>query len=702
MQFNRGADGVLTSLPKPCVDTGMGLERLTAVLQGKVSNFETDLFMPLIRFACELTGKRYGESQETDVSLRILADHSRAAAFLISDGVLPSNEGRGYVLRKIIRRALRHGRMLGLEKPFLYEMAGQVAEQMKEPYPELLASIERVARVIRNEEERYEHTLKLALAKLDEEIESLAKEAPGIKVDRRDDGTAEITSGTIALPGAMAFKLYDTYGLSLDLLEDEGSFRGFTVDRDGFDRAMAEQRERAKASWKGGAKEAASPVYAKLAEVLKTEPDFYYGTETRDCRIEAIVARNGEAVNEIGAGAEAEVVLDRTTFYAESGGQLADVGQMYDNERTLEVAEVSGAYYPIHGLIAHRVTTKETLRVGDRIACVADPVRRDRNRRNHTATHLMHAALRNILGTHVKQSGSLVAPDHLRFDFTHFAAVDAAELADIEQQVNEQILKNTEMETGIMNLDDALNSGALAFFGDKYPEANVRVVTILDQAWPRGFYSKELCGGTHVRQTGEIGVFKFVAEQSVAAGVRRVQAITGEGALEEYRRAMASLHELSALLNVGRDEVVAAVERLAQSAKQLEKQLDSLRSRAALGQADDLLARVQTVKNVRVLSARLSDVDRAAMRQLADTLRQKLGSGVVVLGTTEDGKVALISAVTRDLQPKLHAGNIIREIARLVGGSGGGRPDLAEAGGKDTAGLENALAQVYGVVERML
>jgi alanyl-tRNA synthetase len=643
--------------------------------------------------------------------------------------VLPSNEGRGYVLRKIIRRALRHGRMLGLEKPFLYEMAAQVAEQMKEPYPDLLASIERVARVIRNEEERYERTVALGVEKFEkafvllpptgkEGLRDVEISVRGLRgkayLPAKEDGQFRLLEqgkptqiiryregyvGTLK-PG-VAFHLYDTFGLHLDHIKELAQDIRVWVDEDEFAQGMVEQRERAKASWKGGAKEAASPVYAKLAEVLRTEPDFYFGTETRDCHIEAIVSKAGR-VDELPAGAEGEVVLDRTTFYAESGGQLADVGKMYDNERTLEVAEVTGAYYPIHGLIAHKVKAKETLRVGDRIACVADAVRRDRNRRNHTATHLMHAALRNVLGTHVKQSGSLVAPDHLRFDFTHFAAVDAAELADIEQQVNEQILKNTELETGIMNLDDALGSGALAFFGDKYPEANVRVVTILDQTWPRGFYSKELCGGTHVRQTGEIGVFKFVAEQSVAAGVRRVQAITGEGALEEYRRAMALLNELSVLLNVGRDEVVAAVERLAQSAKQLEKQLDSLKSRAALGQADDLLARVQTVKNVRVLSARLSDVDRAAMRQLADTLRQKLGSGVVVLGTTEDGKVALISAVTRDLQPKLHAGNIIREIARLVGGSGGGRPDLAEAGGKDTAGLENALSQVYGVVERML
>jgi alanyl-tRNA synthetase len=690
MQFNRGADGELKPLPKPCVDTGMGLERLTAVLQGKVSNFETDLFMPLIRLAANLSGEEYGGPEpEVDVALRVIADHSRAATFLIADGVLPSNEGRGYVLRKILRRAINNGRTVGLREPFLHQMVPEVVKVMGGHYQELNEMEGRVSGAILAEENRFARTLELGTRKFDELVEA-SLDAAVAKVPGKE------------LTGERLFMLWDTYGLPPDFMEDALRDMGLGFDREGFEQAMARQRERAKASWKGGAKEAASPAYAKLAEVLKTEPDFYYGTETRDCRIEAIIGKDGKPVKEIAAAAEAEVVLDRTTFYAESGGQLADTGKMYDNDRTMEVAEVRGAYYPIHGLVAHKIVAKEKLAVGDRVACVADAARRDRNRRNHTATHLMHAALRNILGTHVKQSGSLVAPDHLRFDFTHFAAVDAAELADIEQQVNEQILRNTEIETGIMNMDDALGSGALAFFGDKYPESNVRVVTILDQGWPKGFYSKELCGGTHTRRTGEIGVFKFVAEQSVAAGVRRVQAITGDGALEEYRRALGQLHELAQVLNVGRDEIVAAVERQSQSLKQLEKQLDSLKRKAAQGQADDLLASVRTVKDVRVLAAQPAGVDRNGLRQLADSLRQKLGSGVVVLGAAEDGKVALITAVTKDLQPRLHAGNIIREIAKLVGGSGGGRPDLAEAGGKDVAGLENALSQVYPIVERML
>jgi alanyl-tRNA synthetase len=748
MQFNRDASGKLAPLPKPCVDTGMGLERITAVLQGKLSNFETDLFMPLIEFAGGLCGKDYGEARESDISLRILADHSRAAAFLISDSVLPANDGRGYVLRKILRRGIRHGRMLGLTRPFLFEMAGQVAELMKEPYPEVFDNIERVATVIKHEELRFSRTLDFGLRRLDEACTeakgrdprfeefylahfSPAEEAKKAfaklrpltsRPDFADLDDSDVRRQVIALlrgapatgmliadarhnratlDGAEAFRLYDTFGLPLDFIEDITRDQGITFDREGFERALNEQRERAKAAWKGVSKEAASPVYAKLAETYRTEPDFYYGTSTRDCRIEAILTKDG-AVDGIPAGTEAEVVLDRTSFYAESGGQVADVGHLYDGDHTMQLAEVRGAYYPVTGLIAHRIVAKEKLCVGDRVATVADAARRERARRNHTGTHLMHAALRNILGTHVKQSGSLVAPDHLRFDFTHFAAVDPDELAEIEQQVNEHILRNVEMQTDLMNLDDALASGALAFFGDKYPDQNVRVVTIPDAHAPRGFFSRELCGGTHVRRTGDIGVFKIVGEQSVAAGVRRVEAITGERALADYQRALATLGRVGKTLNASEEEVVAAAERLAQTVKQLEKQIEALKRKAAYSLVDDLAGQARSVKDVRVLSANVPNVDRTALRQLADALRQKLGSGVVVLGTTEDGKVALITAVTKDLTPRLHAGKIVQALAQQVGGSGGGRPDLAEAGGKDTSALEKAIGQVYDIVAAML
>ncbi len=476
---------------------------------------------------------------------------------------------------------------------------------------------------------------------------------------------------------------------------------GFKVDWAGFDRAMEEQRTRARASWKGAHKEVANPAYAKLAETYKTEPDFYFGTTTRDCRIEAIITKQG-SVNEIKKGAEAEIVLDRTSIYSESGGQVADTGGLYDSSESLEVAEVKGAYYPVTGLIAHRIVAKDDLHVGDRVATVADAERRARNMRNHTATHLMHAALRNILGTHVKQAGSLVAPDHLRFDFSHFAAVDPSELSEIEEQVNDEIRKDLEMRTDIMNIDEALASGALAFFGDKYPEANVRVVTIPDAASPRGFYSKELCGGTHVGRTGEIGLFKILGEQSAAAGIRRIEAISGDRALADYQRALQTLRAAAGMLHASEDGLIDAIERQMDAVKALEKQIETLKRKAAGSQAGDLLDETREVKGVRVLAAKVDGFDREALRQLADALRQKLGSGVVVLAAADDGKVALITAVTKDLIPRLHAGKIVQELAQLVGGSGGGRPDLAEAGGKDTSGIEKAIAQVYPLLDRLL
>jgi alanyl-tRNA synthetase len=676
MQFNRDASGKLNPLPKPSVDTGAGLERFAAVLQGKISNFDTDLFQPLIQEAARLAGADASDPK-IQPSLRIIADHSRAATFLISDGVIPSNDGRGYVLRKIIRRALRHAHMLEAPSPFLSAMSAAVRAEMKEAYPELEETALRVNRVLDEEERRFSRTVEVGLKKLDPLLAAKM------------------------VPGPEAFKLYDTYGLPRDFIEDVTRDAGVQVDWPGFDAAMQEQRTRAKASWKGANKEVAKPVYAKLADTFKTEPDFYFGTKVTDCLIEAIVTKDGQ-VNEIKAGTDAEIVLDRTSIYSESGGQVADVGGFYDNSGSLEVAEVRGAYYPVSRLVAHRIVAKEDLRVGDRVSTVADPYRRARNMRNHTATHLMHAALRNILGTHVKQAGSLVAPDHLRFDFSHFAAVDASELAEIEQQVNEEILRNLKVTTDITNIDDALASGALAFFGDKYPEANVRVVTIPDLSAPRGFYSKELCGGTHVHRTGEIGVFKIVSEQSTAAGVRRIEAISGDRALAEYQKALTTLRGAASLLNTSEDDLTAAIERQLDEIKQLEKQLEGLKRKAAGSQAQGLLDDIREVKGVRVITAKVDNADRDALRQMVDSLRQKLGSGVVVLASADDGKVALITAVTKDLIPRLHAGKIVQELAKMVGGSGGGRPDLAEAGGKDTSAIESTLGNVYPLLERLL
>jgi alanyl-tRNA synthetase len=716
MQFNRDASGNLNPLPKPSVDTGMGLERVTAVLEGVISNYETDLFQPLMKEAARLA-KADVNDDRTQPSLRIIADHSRAATFLISDGVIPSNEGRGYVLRKIIRRALRHAHALNAPLPFLSLMATAVRKEMKDAYPELADTAARVDRVLDAEETRFTRTVEVGLQKLEDDLHELIATLPeerGAIVEQSYEDRSTKRSGLLGpsvvqkamkfnleYPGESAFRLYDTYGLHRDFIEDVLRDAGVKVGWAGFDRAMQEQRTRAKASWKGAHKETANPVYSKLAQAFKTEPDFYFGTKTRDARIESIVTKDG-AVNEIKAGTEAEVVLDRTSIYSESGGQVADAGSFYDNSESLELAEVRGAYYPVTGLIAHRIVAKEDLHVGDRLATIADPERRVRDMRNHTATHLLNAALRNVLGTHVKQAGSLVAPDHLRFDFSHFAHVDPSELSEIEQQVNEEIRKNLEMRTDIMNIDDALASGALAFFGDKYPEANVRVVTIPDASAPRGFYSKELCGGTHVIRTGEIGVFKIVAEQSVAAGVRRIEAISGDRALAEYQKSLATLRAVAGMLNAGEGEIIAALERQFESTKQLEKQLEALKRKEAGALANDLAQQACTVKDVRLIAAQVDGVGREALRQLVDVLRQKIGSGVIVLASAEDGKVALITGVTKDLIPKLHAGKIVQELAKLVGGSGGGKPDLAEAGGKDTSGIQKALDHVYPLLDRLL
>jgi alanyl-tRNA synthetase len=710
MQFNRDASGALNPLPKPSVDTGAGLERIAAVLQGKVSNFDTDLFQPLIREAARLS-RADARNTKIQPSLRIIADHSRAATFLISDGVIPSNEGRGYVLRKIIRRALRHARILEASSPFLSPMSAAVRTEMKKAYPELEEHAARVTRVLDEEENQFTRTVEVGLRKLEEDLVPLRQykaryeeleiaKLKGTSIENYDVEHQKALERMI-YPGSKAFRLYDTFGLPRDFIEDVLRDNGLKMNPAEFDSAMEEQRTRAKASWKGAHKSIANPAYAKLADTFKTEPDFYFGTDTRDCRIEAIITKEG-SVNEIKKGAEAEIVLDRSSIYAESGGQVADTGGLYDDSETLEVAEVRGAYYPVTGLIAHRIIAKEDLHVGDRVATVADAQRREHNMRNHTATHLMNAALRNILGTHVKQAGSLVAPDHLRFDFSHFASVDLAEIGEIEQQVNEEIRKNLEIRTDIMNIDDALASGALAFFGDKYPEANVRVVTMPDESSPRGFYSKELCGGTHVTRTGAIGVFKIVGEQSVAAGVRRIEAISGDHALAEYQKALATLRTAAGLLGATEDQLIPVLERQIDQMKALEKQLAGLKRDAAGSQAGDLLGGTREVKGVRVLVSKVDDYDREALRHLVDTLRQKMGSGVVVLATVDQGKVALIAAVTKDLTQKLHAGKIVQEIAKLLGGSGGGKPDLAEAGGKDTSGIQNALDQVYPLIDRLL
>jgi alanyl-tRNA synthetase len=692
MQFNRDSSGKVAPLPKPSIDTGAGLERLAAVIQGKLSNFDTDLFQPLIQKAAELTGTRYGKGPDSDASLRIIADHSRAATFLVSDGVVPSNEGRGYVLRKIIRRALRHANLLqaaaSVPATVLPAMAEAVKLEMGAAYPELEENFTRVQQILLGEEQRFSRTITVGLKKFAEFT------GDGTQAAARDTKSA-------SLSGEKAFMLYDTYGLPRDFLEDLARDSGITVEWPAFESAMQEQRTRARASWKGTSKESVNPAYAKIADTFKTEPCFYFSTTSKDCRIEAIITKSG-SVNELKAGESGEVVLDRTSIYAESGGQMADIGGFFDNSATQRLADVSGAFYPVAGLVAHRVTAKETLHVGDRVSVVADAQRRTHIMRNHSGTHLVNAALRNTLGTHVKQAGSLNSPERLRFDFTHFAAVDPQELRDIEQQVNDEIRVNTAIETNVTSLEEALSSGALAFFGDKYPEHNVRVVTIPDPHAPRGFYSKELCGGTHVHRIGDVGVLKIIGEQSVAAGVRRIEAVTGTGALEHYQNQSRLLSQLASQLNVGEDALLSTVEKLSQTAKQLEKELESQKRKGALGQLDELAAKTQLIKGVKVVAAEVANVDRDGLRQLVDSLRQKLGSGIIVLGMPDGDKVALIVAVTKDLTAKVHAGKLIQTLAKQVGGSGGGRPDLAEAGGKDTSALNSSLRSIPSLLEPLL
>ncbi len=686
MQFDRDAGGTLNPLPKPSIDTGMGLERITAVLQGCTSNYDTDLFQPLIRRAGELTGTRYRHDAKKDPSLRIIADHSRAATFLISDGVMPSNEGRGYVLRKIIRRGITHGRLLGQTKPFLFEMVFAVRDLMHDAYPELKESAERVSKVVHAEENRFAHTLALGLRRLEEDLEPLL-------VARRANPATRATYS-----GEKAFKLYDTFGLPLDFMIDATRDQGIQFDQEGFDRAMSEQRARAQASWKGAGKQTASPAYQQLPQSVF---EGYRQTESRGCEVLAII-RDGQGTRELRAGEEGEVILDHTPFYAEAGGQVGDVGWLYDDRHNTIVAEVRGCYYPVQGVRAHKVIAREPIVVGQRVDAVVDTETRSATMRHHTGTHLLHAALREVLGKHVKQAGSLVAPGHLRFDFSHFTAVEDEELQDIEDLANKEILKNDRVQVieGVP-IDDAITQyHAMALFGEKYGD-RVRVIKI-------GDFSTELCGGTHTAATGEIGLLKILREGSVSSGVRRVEAVTGESSLRHFR----ADHQLEGVARglVRLDEPEGSlatalrreIEQREEEIKRLRKELEQARMKSAAAAVSDVGEKVRTVNGVKVLAMRVDHVERNQMRTLVDNLRNKLGSGVVALGTTYDNKVALIVGVTKDLTPKVHAGKIIGPLAKRVGGSGGGRPDMAEGGGENPSALDQALSEVYSAVQQML
>jgi len=697
MQFNRDASGKLTPLPKPSIDTGMGLERITSVLQGKLSVFETDLLFPLVEEAAEMAGTDYGVKAETDVSLRILADHSRAAAFLINDGVLPANDGRGYVLRKVLRRAVRHGKQIGFNEPFLYKLTGKVAEMMSDAYPELLEGTQRVAAVVKSEEQRFAHTMTIAIQEFEKVAYDLSKGEKG--------------SIANVLPGEKLFRLYDTFGMPLDWINEMANERDLGVDEAGFHAEMQRQRERARASWKGVAKEVVSPFYDDAVKKGRTIFEGYERTTSHNCEVVGLFLRmefqsleedrsirNGTAAIEedfgIPPGKHAELVLDHTPFYAEAGGQVGDTGNLFREGTDELLATVENTYSPTSGIIAHRILSQATIKKGDKVTAVVDAERREATKRNHTATHLLHAALRQVLGTHVKQAGSVVEPGRLRFDFSHFASVSEDEVLEIEKLANEEIIKNIAVETSVMELDQALETGAMAFFGEKYPD-KVRVVAV------PGF-SKELCGGTHVSRTGDIGLLKITHEGSISAGVRRVEAVTGEGALEQYQQVTILVRSLAATLKTSPADLPQVVERLVESERNLEKQLESLRLKLAQFQLQDLESHVRTVKDVKVLAMRMDGLERNQMRTIADSMRQKLQSGVVVLGSASDGKVALIAALTPNLTKRLHAGKIAQAVAQKLGGTGGGRPDLAEAGGKDLERLNDVIDEVYAIVEAML
>ena len=743
MQFDRDASGTLTPLPKPSIDTGMGLERLAAVLQGVISNYETDLFTPLIKRAAELTGagqspvpdEQSSAGSKSAASLRVIADHSRAATFLISDGVTPSNEGRGYVLRKIIRRAITHGRLLGQEKPFLHEMVFAVRHLMQDAYPELEETVGRVSRAVLAEETRFANTLGPGLQKLEEYIQDAIKrhsEKAESVICGADSGSTslgpkvvdaarrEVARPQATLLGEQAFRLYDTFGVPLDFIEDAARDQGIAFDQAGFNEAMEEQKARARASWKGAAKQTANPAYQQLPRSVF---EGYRQTRSENCEVLAIM-KAGQGAQELKPGDHGEMILDHTPFYAESGGQVGDRGWLYSGDHNTIVADVTGCYYPIQGVRAHQVVVRNppsakgwgTLRVGDKVDAVVDTAIRESTMRNHTATHLLQAGLREVLGKHVKQAGSLVAPNHLRFDFSHFTGVAEEELQDIEDLINKEVLRNERVEV-IENvpIDVAINEyHAMALFGEKYGDL-VRVIKI-------GDFSTELCGGTHTAQTGEIGLIKILKEGSVSSGVRRIEAVTGEGSLRHFRQdhelegVVASLVGPTLSQKTRKDgapssegDTVSPAEALKSELekkdaeiKRLARELDQARMRSASSSTANIGDKVREVRGVKVLAHRVDNLERAQMRTLVDQLRDKLGSAVVVLGSASNGNVSLIVGVTKDLTSRIQAGKVIAPVAQKVGGKGGGRPELAEAGGKDAAALDSALSEAYGVVESLL
>ena len=669
MQFNRDETGTLTPLPKPSIDTGLGLERMAALLQDAPTNFDTDLILPIMEKAEALSGVARSSSKEADVAMKVIADHSRAAAFLISDGVLPSNEGRGYVLRRIMRRAIRYGRNIGLTRPFLHETAKVVFDVMKPAYPELTEASAFITSVIQNEETRFSETLDFGLRLLNDTLSEMS------------------AKGETEVPGDIVFKLYDTYGFPVDIVRDVVRDRNLTIDMDGFDAAMAGQKARSRsvAAFTG-----INEAYRRLsAEGFKAEFTGYQELETEAKAILLVV--DGKEAAEAPAGAAVQIVTDRTPFYAAAGGQVGDTGRITAPD--LEVAVIDTVKDPT-GLVIHKGSVLTgTLRQSQAVTLSVDAEKRAATALNHTATHILHRVLRQVLGDHVKQAGSLVAPDRFRFDFTHFSQVSREEIETIERRVNRQIRKNMAVETEEMDAESAFASGATALFEEKYGD-RVRVVSLAD-------FSKELCGGTHTGRTGNIGLLKIVSEQSVASGVRRIEAVTGEAAVERVQQEARLLHEAAGLLKDRPEALPEKIEAMLSEHRALEKQIEKLKIQVVQVQAEEAFSEIETVNGIALMIRKVSVDSPAALRDLADRYRDRLGSGVVVLGSAADGKVLLIAVVSKDLTGRVHAGNLVKAAAAEVGGGGGGRPDMAQAGGSQPENLDRALEKVREMMEAL-
>ena len=669
MQFNRDETGTLTPLPKPSIDTGLGLERMAALLQDAPTNFDTDLILPIMEKAEALSGVARSSSKEADVAMKVIADHSRAAAFLISDGVLPSNEGRGYVLRRIMRRAIRYGRNIGLTRPFLHETAKVVFDVMKPAYPELTEASAFITSVIQNEETRFSETLDFGLRLLNDTLSEMS------------------AKGETEVPGDIVFKLYDTYGFPVDIVRDVVRDRNLTIDMDGFDAAMAGQKARSRsvAAFTG-----INEAYRRLsAEGFKAEFTGYQELETEAKAILLVV--DGKEAAEAPAGAAVQIVTDRTPFYAAAGGQVGDTGRITAPD--LEVAVIDTVKDPT-GLVIHKGSVLTgTLRQSQAVTLSVDAEKRAATALNHTATHILHRVLRQVLGDHVKQAGSLVAPDRFRFDFTHFSQVSREEIETIERRVNRQIRKNMAVETEEMDAESAFASGATALFEEKYGD-RVRVVSLAD-------FSKELCGGTHTGRTGNIGLLKIVSEQSVASGVRRIEAVTGEAAVERVQQEARLLHEAAGLLKDRPEALPEKIEAMLSEHRALEKQIEKLKIQVVQVQAEEAFSEIETVNGIALMIRKVSVDSPAALRDLADRYRDRLGSGVVVLGSAADGKVLLIAVVSTDLTGRVHAGNLVKAAAAEVGGGGGGRPDMAQAGGSQPENLDRALEKVREMMEAL-